>query len=563
MFFTFNCYAKEITILYTGDTHAMLYPCHCPFEPDGGISRRATLIKELKKANPDALVLDSGSFFAGGLHDPESQNAQLDMQRTLVNLKAMEMMHYDAAAIGNDEFNFGRELLELRAAGIKVPFISCNIDLQKIAPFVIKDISGTRIGIIGVTATSLSQKAGNLKFIDPKTAVKKAVEELKKKNTDIIILLSGLEEDDDLELIKDMPEINIIISGNSNIHKERLTKLGPGLLLRPDWQGRRLGKASFVINDHKIISYKTEDPRLSDKINDDPDMAGILPRCFSDANCQKEGFIASCQNPGDITSRCQFTKPAKIELVIVIPKECRVCNVEPIVNYLKSRFPGLEVSNLYYPSPAADKLINATGAKALPIYLLGKEAEKENGFNEQLRKIVDEKDNFYMLKPAYSGVSYILGKKAIKGKLDLFISLFGKNAGEILEASRALNPSVHFLAIEKDGAFQSVKGKPESEEYLRSVCVKKYYPARFFDYISCRAKSIESTWWEDCAVGMDSAKITACAKGKEGAELLRDNLSLNKERDIIFGPTYLVDNIEMFLVEGVPTKEDLRKLINR
>jgi len=180
--FAFRCYAKEITILYTGDTHAMLYPCHCPVEPDGGISRRATLIKELKKADPNALLLDSGSFFAAGLRDPDTQNAQLDMQRTLVNLKAMEMMHYDAAAIGGDEFNFGREFLELRAAGIKIPFISCNIGSEKISPFVIKDIPGTRIGIIGVTASSVAQKADNLKFSDPKTAVKKAVEELKKKN---------------------------------------------------------------------------------------------------------------------------------------------------------------------------------------------------------------------------------------------------------------------------------------------------------------------------------------------------------------------------------------------
>jgi len=43
------CYAKEITIIYTGSTHGMVYPCSCPIEPDGGIARRATLVKQLRK----------------------------------------------------------------------------------------------------------------------------------------------------------------------------------------------------------------------------------------------------------------------------------------------------------------------------------------------------------------------------------------------------------------------------------------------------------------------------------------------------------------------------------
>lgn len=109
--FKLTCHAEEVTILYTGSTHAMLYPCNCPFEPDGGVSRRATLIKQLRKDFPDALLLDSGSYFAAGLLDENTQNTQLDTQRTLINLKAMELMKYDGLSIGNDEFNFGKQFL--------------------------------------------------------------------------------------------------------------------------------------------------------------------------------------------------------------------------------------------------------------------------------------------------------------------------------------------------------------------------------------------------------------------------------------------------------------------
>lgn len=84
-----TCSAQDLTILYTGSTQAMLYPCHCPKEADGGVARRATLIKELRKENPDVLFLDSGGFFARGLTDEHAQNIELDKARTLVNLKAM------------------------------------------------------------------------------------------------------------------------------------------------------------------------------------------------------------------------------------------------------------------------------------------------------------------------------------------------------------------------------------------------------------------------------------------------------------------------------------------
>ncbi|MDD5730906.1 MAG: hypothetical protein PHN57_07255, partial [Candidatus Omnitrophica bacterium] len=100
-------YARDITILYSGETHSMLYPCNCPFEPDGGVARRATLAKELRKQNPDSLFLDSGGFFGGGLMDEYTQNTQLDKERTLVNLKAMSLMKYDAVTLGDDELDFG------------------------------------------------------------------------------------------------------------------------------------------------------------------------------------------------------------------------------------------------------------------------------------------------------------------------------------------------------------------------------------------------------------------------------------------------------------------------
>jgi len=207
--FTNSVFAKEITILFTGETHAMLYPCNCLKEPDGGVARRATLIKQLRQKNPDTLVLDSGGFFAGGLQDEYTQNVSLDMQRTLVNLKAMELMKYDAVAIGDDEFNFGRDFLEENIRKTNLAFLSSNISepgekSELFRPYIIKEIAGTKIGIIAVSPLSAGQKGGGFKFIEPGITVKQAVSELKKNKVNIIVLLSHLGESQDLNLIRDV-----------------------------------------------------------------------------------------------------------------------------------------------------------------------------------------------------------------------------------------------------------------------------------------------------------------------------------------------------------------------
>ena len=563
-----NVSAQEITILYTGETHAMLYPCNCPKEPDGGVARRATLIKQLRQKNPNTLVLDSGGFFAGGLQDEYTQNTALDMQRARVNLKAMESMKYDALTIGDDEFNFGRDFLEENITKTNLAFLSCNIsDTAKLPglfrPYIIKEVSGIKIGIIGVTTLLAVQKASGFKFIEPRLRVKQAVSELKKNNVNIIVLLSHLGESEDLNLIKDFEGIDILIVGHSREKKEPFTKMGRTLILRPAWQGRRLGKLTLTVEDNQIADYKVEDLGLSDKITNDPDILSILPRCFSDNNCKQEGLIGICQDPGTLKSQCIFVKASKVPLLIITTKLCSVCNTEGVVKYLKTLFPGLVTSYLYYPQAPTTKLINDFGIKALPVFLLGKESEREKGF-DKLKENLEMKGNFYMVKPQFSGIAYFLERKNIKGRLDLFISLYDKNTSALLDMLKEFNPIVHFLAVEKaKDNFAAKDGNLEVEEYLRSVCVQKYYPANFWDYISCRGEFINTSWWQDCLNKLDTNKIMVCAQGEEGKELLRENINLNKELQIISGPAYLLDNQEIFGSQGVPKKEEFKKIIKR
>ncbi|MBU0548051.1 MAG: hypothetical protein KJ710_04810 [Candidatus Omnitrophica bacterium] len=556
---TGNLYAKEIIILYSGNTHAMLYPCSCPIEQDGGISRRVSLVKELRKKHPGLLLLDCGSFTAGGLMDEYTQNTQLDMQRSEVNLKAMELMQYDAVGISSDEFNFGKDFFLKNARKNNPVFLSVNLESDKVKPYIVKQVSGVKIGIIGLTNLAASQKSEGLKVSQPR-AINQLVSRLKNEGVEVVIVLSTLGKKEDLDLISKVKGIDILFMGH-NLTKEDLeVKVGSTFIVRPSWQGRKLGKLSLEIENGKLLNCKTEEIRLSDKIADDPDVLAILPRCYSDTNCKKDELTGSCQNPGKLSASCLFTEPNKLKLTVINAKDCVVCNTGPVLELLKKQFPGICAE--YVDKKRAQNMIKNLSIKVLPAYIIGREVEKEknfDGFKNNLELIGE----LYLLKPQVSGVSYFIDRQVKKGNLDLFFSIFDKDAAGILTVLREFSPSLHFLAIENDKGFDAKNGALEIEECLRGVCVQKYYPQKFWDYLICRAKNINSSWWEDCFNEADALKIKTCARGPEGAELLRENIALNKELQVSFGLSYLLDNYQIFSSRGVPNKEELRKIIKK
>lgn len=565
MVFSGSANAEELTMLFTGQTHAMLYQCSCPIERDGGVSRRATLANQIRKHNPNVLLLDSGDFFAGGLADEFTQNTQLDMLRTTINLKAMDIIKYDAVAVGPDEFNFGSDFLKKNIGSMDFPLVSCNIESaalgKAIQPYIIKEVSGLKIGITGVTHPQVKQKATDINFIEPKDALQQTIDELKHKGIDIIIVLSNLGDKENEAMAKDTPGIDILLNGFTKSDTAAY-RMGQTIILNPSWQARKLGKIVLSLKDKKITDFKAELMRISDKIPDNPEVEKILPRCFSDSNCMKDGVRGACLNPAAANASCDFPKVKKINLTVITKRDCHSCNTETTIGYLKRYLPLLNVTLLYYPDARTDKLIKENGINVLPAYLISKDI-KDGPVFKDLQKMLDEKTGGYLLNPQAGGISFLLNRPQKAGSLDLFFSIYAKDSVALLDAIKDFKPTLHFLAVETRGGFEALSGKGEVEEYLRGVCVQKYYPERFWDYISCRAKNITSSWWEICLPDADQYKIKTCAMGPEGQDLLRNNINLNRELRIMFGPTYLLENQELFGTQGIPNKASFEKIFGK
>jgi len=188
----------HITILHTNDFHSHIDPFakNSPIHSNqGGMAKRAALIAKIRSETDHVLLFDAGDIFQGTPYF-NYFNAKLDFE-------LMTMMGYDAATIGNHEFDNGLEGLESQLKFAGFPLINSNYDFSdtilagKTKPYKIFRRGGTKIGVygLGVELQGLvdSKNYGNTRFHDPLQTALKMEKLLKEEhNTDLIICLSHL-----------------------------------------------------------------------------------------------------------------------------------------------------------------------------------------------------------------------------------------------------------------------------------------------------------------------------------------------------------------------------------
>lgn len=143
--------AKHITILHTNDVHSHIEPMspNDPRNPNmGGIARRATLVEEIRRENPNTLLLDAGDIFQG--------TPYFNFYGGELEFKLMSKLKYDAATIGNHDFDNGIDGLYAQLPNANFDFISSNYDFSKTIlegkthPYRIFTKDGVKIGVFGL-----------------------------------------------------------------------------------------------------------------------------------------------------------------------------------------------------------------------------------------------------------------------------------------------------------------------------------------------------------------------------------------------------------------------------
>jgi len=161
----------------------------------GGLARRATVIKDVKRQGENALILDAGNSLFQGKGSPSPQ----ERKKAGLIAAAYGHMGYQAVNVGSDDLSAGIEFLREIQRDSHVPFLSANLLGQKGGKPVFKshwvlNIGGIRVGVFGLTSDLRHGKgpAPEGYFIsDPIAAAKRAASQLA-KDCDIIVALGNL-----------------------------------------------------------------------------------------------------------------------------------------------------------------------------------------------------------------------------------------------------------------------------------------------------------------------------------------------------------------------------------
>ncbi|WP_339647894.1 metallophosphatase [uncultured Salegentibacter sp.] len=263
-------YKKHITILHTNDVHSHIEP----FGPDdsrnpnmGGVARRATLIQQIKNENPNTLLLDAGDIFQG--------TPYFNFYGGELEFKLMSKMKYDAATIGNHDFDNGIDGLYAQLPHAEFDFISSNYDFSKTVmdghtrdhKIFTKD--GVKIGIFGLGIELQGLVNDSLyketKYLDPVEIAQDQSRILKEeKNCDMVICLSHLgykyssDKISDIKLAQTTENIDLIIGGHTHTFLDKPTvetnKAGKKVLVNQvGCYGLYLGRIDFYLDDKNNI----------------------------------------------------------------------------------------------------------------------------------------------------------------------------------------------------------------------------------------------------------------------------------------------------------------------
>ena len=268
-----------LTVLQTSDLHGQVLPVDAAGRPHrGSLAQVASLVAAARAEAPGpVLLVDSGDTLQGS---PLEVFSHVEWGGPSPTIAAMNTIGYAAMAVGNHEFNFGREVLERARRQAEFPFLSANVidtatGAPAFQPYRIVELDGVRVGLLGLTTSAVPgwedpEHIAGLAFEPLVATARRWVAELAPR-TDLIVVLahSGLEDVDAAGRVDDtdpenfvrrlaeVPGIDVILAGHT--HRD----VAPTLLGRTIVAQPRARAASVVRLELHLAGHRG-DWRLAD-----------------------------------------------------------------------------------------------------------------------------------------------------------------------------------------------------------------------------------------------------------------------------------------------------------
>ena len=279
-----------LCILHTNDMHSALIP-HSPavdYHPGeenpaiGGLARLATAVNEIRvnksREGEPVLLLDAGDFLGGGAF------AWLALNGSAPELTIMQEMGYDAVTIGNHEYDYGPDVLAqyLLKAGYpeahqETLVLASNTEAPSDHQLATQSLyrktgifeleNGLRLGVFGIVgkdAILAMGDSGDVQFLDQHQTARQMVYELEEQGADVIVAISHSGVDQDRELAKKVPGIDIIVGGHCHTALHEPVLQGTTIIVQAGSLGMYLGQLELAYNSN------TGEVRVRNEENDHP-----------------------------------------------------------------------------------------------------------------------------------------------------------------------------------------------------------------------------------------------------------------------------------------------------
>jgi 2',3'-cyclic-nucleotide 2'-phosphodiesterase (5'-nucleotidase family) len=232
--------------------------------------------KETRAQSDDVLLLDGGNALWG------SQPLAVQSEGKVI-IEAMNLMGYDAMVIGDQDLQWGAEVLRQRIADADFPVLSANLksageDALFAAPYTLLEVGGHTVGLIGLTWEQTRVAPEEFVLLNAEQALRTYVPEVAEK-ADIIIVLSNMGHEDDLSLAAKVPGIDLIVGSRTRIAPPEalLDPTNGTLVVQAGSLGQWLGRITLHFDSLGVVTgHDDELLLLTEDLADDPEMRAFL-----------------------------------------------------------------------------------------------------------------------------------------------------------------------------------------------------------------------------------------------------------------------------------------------
>ncbi len=283
----------KLTVINTNDHHGRFWKNS---KGEWGMAARKTLVDQIR----EEVEMDGGDvlFLSGG--DINTGVPESDLQDAVPDFKGMNLLGYDAMAVGNHEFDNSMDVLKMQEELAQFPFLSANIYKEEdgsrlFKPYELFEFDGLTVAVMGLTTDdtqklALAENVKGLEFRSPVSVAEKLVPELEKK-ADIIIAAThmghyananfGANAPGDVTLAREVDGIDMIVGGHSQVPLFQPDVQNGTVIVQAQEWGKFVGRTDFEFlnGELKMVNYELVpvNSRKSEiKYEEDPAMLALL-----------------------------------------------------------------------------------------------------------------------------------------------------------------------------------------------------------------------------------------------------------------------------------------------